>query len=61
MRKKRDLNKKLISAKIQHFGGRTPHKIIRKLNPNPEKIMINERLLKNFRLCLLWHEQTGTK
>jgi hypothetical protein len=50
MRKKKDLNKKFISAKIEHFGGSTPHKIIRKLNPNHEKIMINERLLKKFQI-----------
>jgi hypothetical protein len=55
MRNKKDLNKKFISAKIEHFGGSTPHKIISKLNQNPEKIMINERFLKNFRLCLLCH------
>jgi hypothetical protein len=37
MRNKKDLNKKFILAKAEHFGGSTPHKIIRKLNPNPEK------------------------
>lgn len=59
--KEKDLNKKFISAKPEHFGGSNPYKIIRKLKPNPEKIMINERLLKNFRLCLLWHEQIVAK
>jgi hypothetical protein len=35
MRTNKDLNRKFISAKIEHFGGSNPHKIIRKLNPNP--------------------------
>jgi hypothetical protein len=37
IRKKKDLNGKFISAKIEHFGGSNPYKIRRKLNPNPEK------------------------
>jgi hypothetical protein len=49
MRKKKNFNKKFISAKTEHLGGSTPHKKIRKLNQNPEKLMmINEGLLNVF-------------